>query len=92
MGPLQPQNVRRLLDRRMDVLMAGDRHLLGRLLSVSGGKHPTMWLTEVDGELSDVVLALDAVLDCQLIGEPGPTMRFARAPIPSTLDSINSPG
>lgn len=72
--------------------MAGDQHLLGRLLSVSGGVHPTMWLTEVDGELTDVVLALDSVVDCHLVDDPAVTMRFERPPIPSTLDSMTSPG
>ncbi len=92
MEPLQPQSVRRFLDRRMDVRMVGDQHLMGRLLSVSGGVHPTMWLTEVDGEETDVVLGLDRIVDCQLIEESGATMRLVRTPMPSMVDSMTSPG
>lgn len=92
MGPLQPQSVRRLLDRRMDVLVDGERHLLGRLLSVVGGDHPTMWLTEVDGEDTDVVIGLESVVACQLVEESSEMMRLVNTPMPSTLDSITSPG
>ncbi len=92
MRPLQPQSVRRFLDRRMDVLMVGEQHLLGRLLSVAGGVHPTMWLTEVDGDQTDVVLGLESIVSCQLVDDPAEMMRLVNTPMPSTLDSITSPG
>lgn len=92
MEPLQPQSVRRFLDRRMEVHMVGEQQLMGRLLSVSGGLHPTMWLTEVDGEETDVVLGLDRIVDCQLVEESRATIRFASTPMPSMVDSIVSPG